>query len=54
MRNVLKIFISDLKAIGTHFFALVILLAVLVIPALYAWVNIYANWHRMPVPASRP
>lgn len=44
MRNVLKIFISDLKAIGTHFFALVILLAVLVIPALYAWVNIYANW----------
>ena len=44
MRNVFKIFISDLKAICTHFFALVIILAVLVIPALYAWVNIYANW----------
>ena len=44
MRNVFKIFISDLKAIATHFFALVIVLAVLVIPALYAWVNIYANW----------
>lgn len=44
MRNVFKIFISDLRAIVTHFFALVIVLAVLVIPALYAWVNIYANW----------
>ena len=44
MRNVFKIFISDLKAIVTHFFALVIVVAVLIIPALYAWVNIYANW----------
>ena len=44
MKNALKIFSSDLKAIFTHFFALVITLAVLVIPALYAWVNIYANW----------
>lgn len=44
MRNVFNFFFSDLKAIFTHFFALVILLAVLVIPALYAWVNIYANW----------
>ena len=44
MKNVFKIFISDLKAIVTHFFAFVIVLAVLVIPALYAWVNIYANW----------
>lgn len=45
MINILKIHFSDLKAIFTHFFALVITLAVLVIPALYAWVNIYANWN---------
>ncbi|MBR1457132.1 MAG: YhgE/Pip domain-containing protein [Oscillospiraceae bacterium] len=44
MKNVFKIFFSDIKAIVTHFFALVIILAVLVLPALYAWVNIYANW----------
>lgn len=44
MRNVLKIFISDLRAIFSNFFAVVIMVAVLVIPALYAWVNIYANW----------
>ena len=44
MRNILKLFISDLKAISTHFFATVIIVAVMIIPALYAWVNIYANW----------
>ena len=44
MKNVLKIFFSDLRAIFGNFFAVVIVGAVLVIPALYAWVNIYANW----------
>lgn len=44
MKNAFLIFFSDLKAICSHFFSLVILGAVLVIPALYAWVNIYANW----------
>lgn len=43
MGNVLRIFFSDLRNIGAHFFSLVIALAVLLIPALYAWVNIYAN-----------
>ncbi|MBQ9684964.1 MAG: YhgE/Pip domain-containing protein [Oscillospiraceae bacterium] len=44
MKNVFKIFISDVKAIGSHFFALAIAIAVCFIPALYAWFNIYANW----------
>ena len=44
MKNVFKIFFSDIRSICSHFFALVIVLAALVIPALYAWVNIYANW----------
>lgn len=43
MGNVLRIFFSDLRNIGAHFFSLVIALSVLLIPALYAWVNIYAN-----------
>jgi putative membrane protein len=43
MRNVFKIFFSDLKAISRSFFALVITGSVLILPALYAWVNIYAN-----------
>ena len=44
MKNVFKIFISDVKAIGSHFFALAIAIAICFIPALYAWFNIYANW----------
>ena len=44
MKNIFRIFFSDIKAICSNFFALVVVLAVLVIPALYAWVNIYANW----------
>lgn len=44
MRNVFKIFFSDLRSIGASFFSLVIAGSVLLIPALYAWVNIYANW----------
>ena len=43
MKNVSRIFFSDLRSIGRSFFAIVITLAVLIIPALYAWVNIYAN-----------
>lgn len=45
MGNVFKIFFSDIKSIGRNFFAIVITIAVLIIPALYAWVNIYANWN---------
>ena len=44
MKNTFLVFFSDLKAICSHFFSVVIMLAVLIIPALYAWVNIYANW----------
>lgn len=45
MKNMFKIFFSDLRSIGKSFFAIVITIAVLIIPALYAWVNIYANWN---------
>ena len=44
MKNTFLVFFADLKTIFSHFFSIVILIAVLVIPALYAWVNIYANW----------
>ena len=44
MRNVFRIFKSDLLALCKHFFALLIILAILVLPALYAWFNIYAFW----------
>lgn len=44
MRNVLTIFKNDLKALYKHFLAFVIIIALLVLPALYAWFNIYAFW----------
>ena len=43
MKNVLTIFINDLWSIARQFFAFVIAIAVCVIPALYAWFNIFSN-----------
>ncbi len=44
MNIVRRIFRDDLKHIVTNFFALVIAVGVLFLPALYAWFNIYSNW----------
>lgn len=43
MKNIFKIFGDDIKSIVTHFFVFVIIIAIGILPALYAWVNIYAN-----------
>lgn len=42
MRNVFKIFRQDLYALSKNFLALVIIIAICILPALYAWFNIYA------------
>lgn len=44
MRNVLTIFKNDCKALYKHTLAFVIIIALLILPALYAWFNIYAFW----------
>ncbi len=44
MRNILTIFKRDLHGLFTNFFALVVAGGLLLLPALYAWFNIYANW----------
>ena len=43
MRTILSIFINDVCSVGRRFFALAIIVAISALPALYAWVNIYAN-----------
>ena len=43
MKNTFKIFFSDIKSLSSHFFAVLVVIAIMIIPALYAWVNIYAN-----------
>lgn len=44
MRNILTIFISDLRRLSRSFWGMVIIAACMLLPAMYAWVNIYANW----------
>ena len=43
MKNTFKIFFSDIKSLSRHFFAVLVVIAIMIIPALYALVNIYAN-----------
>ena len=44
MRLAARIFLRDLKRIATNGVAIIIALGVCIIPSLYAWVNILANW----------
>lgn len=44
MKNIWKIFTGDLKKLVRQPFALVIIIGLCVIPSLYAWFNIFANW----------
>ena len=44
MRNVFTIFKNDFRALTRHFLAFLIILAIMFLPALYAWFNIYAFW----------
>ena len=43
MGTVFRIFANDVKSVVRHFFAMAVIVAISVLPALYAWVNIYAN-----------
>ena len=43
MKTIFKIFWDDIRSLSRRFFASVVVLAITVLPALYAWVNIYAN-----------
>lgn len=43
MKTVLSIFRDDIKAVSRRLFASAIIVAISFLPALYAWVNIYAN-----------
>lgn len=44
MKNIIKIFLSDVRGLMKNFFALVIAIGLCIIPSLYAWFNIYSNW----------
>lgn len=44
MKNILRVFISDMKRISTNVVAIVVIIGLRVIPSLYAWFNILSNW----------
>lgn len=44
MKNILKIFRDDLKDISTNMALIIVLIALAVLPSLYAWFNIEASW----------
>lgn len=44
MKNVFKVFLSDAKRLSTNVVAIVIIMGLSIIPALYAWFNIMSNW----------
>lgn len=44
MRNVFRVFKNDMRTLSKHFFALTIVIAIVFLPALYAWFNVYAFW----------
>jgi putative membrane protein len=44
MKNIFKIYTRDLKKIFTNSMAIILAVGILVLPSLYAWFNIYANW----------
>ena len=44
MKIVKRIFLDDVVGLIKNFFALVIVLGICFLPALYAWFNIYSNW----------
>ena len=44
MRNIFSVFKHDIKSLLKHFFALAVVVAITLLPSLYAWLNIYSNW----------
>ncbi len=44
MRNIWTVFKTDLRTLSRCFFACVVVVAIALLPSLYAWLNIYSNW----------
>lgn len=44
MKNIWRIFTTDMKGLLKAPFALIIAIGLCIIPSLYAWFNIYSNW----------
>lgn len=43
MRNIWKVFCTDLRSLSRSFFACAVVVGIVLLPSLYAWLNIYSN-----------
>ena len=44
MTAIYKIFLNDLKTVSRNIIAFIVIIGISILPALYAWFNIAANW----------
>ena len=44
MRNIWRVFCTDLRSLSRSFFACAVVVGIVLLPSLYAWLNIYSNW----------
>lgn len=44
MKNIIKIFLADIRRINKNVVAVVVVMGLCIIPSLYAWFNIFSNW----------
>ncbi len=44
MRNIWTVFKTDIRTLSKCFFACVVVVAIALLPSMYAWLNIYSNW----------
>ena len=44
MKNIIRIFLADMRRLGRNVVAVVVIMGLCIIPSLYAWFNIFSNW----------
>ena len=44
MKNIIKIFLADMRRLSRNVVAVVVIMGLCIIPSLYAWFNIFSNW----------
>lgn len=45
MKEIFDIFLTDIKKISKQKFAIIIIIGIIIIPGIYAWLNIDSNWN---------
>ena len=44
MKNIIRIFLADMRRLSKNVVAVVVIMGLCIIPSLYAWFNIFSNW----------